>query len=338
MEEVKPTVRGRLIVNSPEDRAWLLLLMRNFKDAVEYAHSLMREDIPDKEIVKLLTSRILNNAHYSYSALQRAKLYREQPYLKLRKPQLYSIGRACEKGNRNIRFLSMDTVLIKMPHANGRHEWVECKVRFGKKHIPVVKELINADFPFPSGIVLNNGRFYLYVTIPLEIYMKHDSHPKVSVNSKYIAGFDLNSDRINMVIIDRDGEVIDVKNMHFPEITQHGYPQNKARDTILKSLNKLMDYAVHHNVKYFVFEKLSNIKGRRTSSRNANRKISRFPYRVLLTHARTMVRKRNGVFIQVSPAYTSVDAVPLSKKLGLDIHTASAYLLALRYLKSTNVY
>ena len=38
-KKMKPTVKGRLIVSSPEDRAWLLLLMRNFKDAVEYAHS-----------------------------------------------------------------------------------------------------------------------------------------------------------------------------------------------------------------------------------------------------------------------------------------------------------
>jgi len=92
VEEVKPTIKGRLILNSSEDRAWLLLLMRNFRDAVEYSHSLLRDGLNDAEIVKLLTSRILNNANYSYSALQRAKLYQDQPYLKLKKPQLFSVA------------------------------------------------------------------------------------------------------------------------------------------------------------------------------------------------------------------------------------------------------
>ena len=143
-----------------------------------------------------------------------------------------------------------------------------------------------------------------------------------------------------MVIINEHGEIIDIKNKHFPEITSHGYPRDKARDIILKSLSELINYAVYHDVKYFVFEKLDNIK-RRTSNRNANRKITRFPYKTLLTHAKTMVKKRGGLSAIISPAYTSIDAIPLARRLGLDIHTTSAYLLALRYLNirmSTNAY
>jgi len=115
VEEVKPTIKGRLILSSSEDKAWLFLLMRNFRDAVEYAHSLLRDGVKDTEIVKLLTSRILNNAHYSHSALQRAKLYQLQPYLKLKTPQLFSVGKGNERGNRNIRFESSDVVKIKIP-------------------------------------------------------------------------------------------------------------------------------------------------------------------------------------------------------------------------------
>ncbi|PUA32281.1 MAG: hypothetical protein B7O98_06355 [Zestosphaera tikiterensis] len=96
-KEIKPTIKGRLIVSSPEDRGLLLYVMRNFKDAVEYAHSLMRKGVKENEIVKLLTSRILNNKWYSYSAYKRARLYREQPYLKLKKPQLFSVGSKDEK-------------------------------------------------------------------------------------------------------------------------------------------------------------------------------------------------------------------------------------------------
>jgi len=325
------TIKGRLEFPDIVAKAKIFYTMRLFREAVERTFILFKKGLKDREAVKRVT-RYMNNAHYSYSALQRAKMYANQNRLRLRKPQLYSIGKACEKGNRNIRLVSKDTVLIKMPHADGRHEWVECKVKFGKKHLPIIEELINAEFPYSVAVTLNNSKFYLHVAVPLEIVAKYDHHPKVSERSGYIAGFDLNSDRINMVIINEHGEMVDIKNKHFPEITQHGYSTNKTRDAVLKALSELIDYAAHHNVRYFTFEKLGNIKRKKTRNKNANRKISRFPYRTLLTHAKIMVKKRNGVFATVSPAYTSIDAIPLSRKLGLDIHTTSAYLLALRYL------
>lgn len=34
-KEVRPTIKGKLLFDSPEDKAFLLYVMRNFKDAVE---------------------------------------------------------------------------------------------------------------------------------------------------------------------------------------------------------------------------------------------------------------------------------------------------------------
>ncbi len=39
----------------------------------------------------------------------------------MKKPQLYSIGKGHEKGDRNVRVVDVDRVLIKIPRANGRH-------------------------------------------------------------------------------------------------------------------------------------------------------------------------------------------------------------------------
>ena len=326
------TVKGKLVIQDVVTKARILYTMRLFRDAVEKCFVLLKKNLPENEIVKKVT-RLMNNAHYSYSALQRAKIYRNQPKLKLKKPQLYSVGKVCEKGNRNIRLLTTDVVQVKIPSASGRHKWVECKVVFGEKYTPIIQELLNGNYSYSADIVGKNGKLYLHVAVPIELYAKHDTtHQKITEKHRYIAGFDLNSDRINMVIINESGEALDIKNKHFPEVTQHGYPKNKAEDIILKSLSWLVDYAVYHSVKYFVFEKLNNIKHRKTRSRNANRKISRFSYRELLTHAEIMVKKRGGRFITINPAYASIDALPLSKRLGLDIHTASAYLLAIRYL------
>jgi len=57
-----------------------------------------------------------------------------------------------------------------------------------------------------------------------------------------------------------------------------------------------------------------------------------------LTRAETMVKGGGEVFVATSLAYASLDAIPLSKELGLDVDTTSAYLLVIRYLRSTNAH
>jgi len=338
MEEVKPTIKGRLIVDSPVDRAWLLLLMRNFKDSVEYAHTLMRKKVSYNEIIKLLTSRILNNAHYSYSALQRAKMYLNQPYLKLKKPQLFSVGKGNEKGNRNIRFESTDKVKIKIPSATGKHKWIIARVKFGRKYIPIIRELINSEIPYGAGVYLKEKKVELHVNVPLELYVKHLSKDSKNIKPiEHIASFDFNSDRINMVIVNKKGEILDVRNEHFPEVTSHGFSKEKARDLRLKALSKLVDYAYHHGVVHYVVEELSRPK-KKSKSKKANRKVSKFALREYINHLKTLIPRYRGKLHFINPAYTSVDAIPLARKLGLDIHTTSAYLLAIRFLKPMNAY
>jgi len=46
-----------------------------------------------------------------------------------------------------------------------------------------------------------------------------------------------------------------------------------------------------------------------------------------------LVRKVNGVLIKLNPAYTSIDAVGVALSRGINIHSASAYLIALRGIK-----
>jgi len=46
-----------------------------------------------------------------------------------------------------------------------------------------------------------------------------------------------------------------------------------------------------------------------------------------------IVPKVDGKLIKVNPAYSSISAKIIVKDLGLDIHTTSAYLIAIRGLK-----
>lgn len=130
-------------------------------------------------------------------------------------------------------------------------------------------------------IVLRNGKVYLHLGVSFQIYKEYFG--KKDNNGKHFASFNLNSGRINMVILNQDGKIIDVKNEHFHEIVSHGFPKNKAKNIRLKSLVKLLDYAYYHNVGIVLFEDLEGIKRRKfIKSRRGNRKISKLAKKELL--------------------------------------------------------
>jgi len=190
------------------------------------------------------------------------------------------------------------------------------------------------ELSYSARIVFRNDRIYLHLSVPIELYLKYFS--KGSARGKLIAGFDLNSDRINMIIADNQGIIRGVKTEWFPEVTSHGYPGNKADALRLRALAKLLDYAFHHGVGTVLFEDLERIKKRRyTKSRKANRKISRFAKRKLLDHAIVMSMKHGFKVYLANPAYTTKIGEKIGRELGLDRHTASAYALILKYLGIT---
>lgn len=188
---------------------------------------------------------------------------------------------------------------------------------------------------YGTRIVFRDGRIYLHLSVPLELYLKH--FKREEARGDLVAGFDLNGDRINMVIIDRFGRIRDIKTEWFPEVTSHGYPRSKARSRRLETLAKLLRYAYHHNVGVAVFENLFIVKKRRfTKSSTANRKIARFAKRELLQHAIVMAMKYGFKIHLADPRGTthSREHDETMRRHGLDRHTASAYLIALRGIES----
>jgi len=204
-----------------------------------------------------------------------------------------SRGFSANKGNRNIRLESTDMVYVNIL----KERWIRFKVSFGEKYVPLVKELVelakSRKNSYSAKVVFRNGRIYLHLSVPIELYLKY--FRRGEAKGDLIAGFDLNSNRINMVIVDRCGVIRDVRIEWFPEVTSPGYPRNKAKVARLQALAKLLNYAYHHGVGVTVFEDLDKVKQRAFTS---------------------------------SPTANSY----LSRELGLDKHTASAYMLTARYL------
>ncbi len=334
--EERATIVGRIILDEIP-LAKLINLMRLFRDAVEYAHILLfREKLSEAEIKRKLT-KMLSNAWYAYSAIKIAKLYKEQPKIKLRKPLLYSVGATIEKGNRNIRIIATDKILIKIPHADGKHEWIEAKVKFGRKYFTIIKELVSGNYSYGAGVTIKlrsgnedwrktfRNMMFLYLNIPLELYLKYfEKKVKVRPNNKLFAGFDFNVDRINMAIVDRYGRLRDTKNVHFAETVN--YDKDKSKTVRQRALSELVAYAVAHGVKYFVIENLSK-------PRKIKGNLRKWTIREYTHQMHMLVKKVNGTLIKVNPAYTSVDAIGIAMTKGLDKHTASAYLIAIRGIK-----
>ena len=334
------TITGKLAPTSSEDFMKLVKLAHDFRKAVLYATRMITDNMNTNAILKELRS-MLNKA-YGDSAYKTAKTLVEgcrhngcnPRHIRVKKLFIVSEGEASRFGNRNIRFESTSMVKVKYPHDGS---WLTFKTCFGEKHLPVIKELIELarqkKASYGARIVFRSGRVYLHLSIPIELYLKHNI--KGRTNGGLVAGFDLNSDRINMVIVDRYGRIRDIKTEWFPEVTSHGYPRSKAKTRRLEALAKLLRYAFHHGVGTLVFENLLVIKNRRyTRSRKANRKITRFAKKELLQHGIVMAVKYGFKVLLVNPKGTthSKEHDEAMRKYGLDKHTASAYLIALKGL------
>ena len=291
------TVTGRLAPISSEDYMKLVRLAYDFRKAVVYATRMIVKGMKVNDVLRKLRG-MLNKA-YGDSAYKLAKTLVEgcrfngsdPRHIRVRRLFIISEGEALRLGNRNVRLESTSTVKVKYPYDGS---WLVFRVQFGEEYLPLIRELIELAkarrASYGARVVFRDGRIYLHLSIPVDLYLKH--FRKGDAKGELIAGFDLNSDRINMVIVDRYGRVRDIKTAWFPEVTSHGYPRNKARARRLEALAKLLNYAYYHGVGVVVFENLFTIKRRRyTENPTANRKITRFPKRMLLQHGIVMAMK-----------------------------------------------
>ena len=213
--------------------------------------------------------------------------------------------------------------------------WIWLRAEFGEEYLPLLEELVELArqkrASYKAKIVFRNGKIYVHISIPIQLYLKH--FKRGDARGELVAGFDLNSDRINLAIVDKYGRLVDAKTERFSEVTSHGFPREKAKALRLRALAKLLRYCYAHGVGTVVFENLYDIKKRRfTKSRTANRKMSKFAKRELLRHAIVMSLKYGFRVLLVDPkgSTSSGNHDEIMKRCGLDGHSASAYLIALR--------
>ena len=121
------------------------------------------------------------------------------------------------------------------------------------------------------------------VTIPMDVYHERMARHKRN-GGKLFGGVDVNTDRINLAIIDEDSELIDNKTFWFSEVTARGFPKHRAWSIIGMRVHEMLNYAYHHGVKTLFLEnpdvlgrlRLMWVRGGDRRHENYNHKVSIF--------------------------------------------------------------
>ena len=220
-------------------------------------------------------------------------------------------------------------------------KWVHGKAYLGKKYLPSLSELEELSRRKEEGYgVIVSFKDYpmIHLQIPLWLYLKHFSSPK-PVGYGLVAGFDLNSDRLNVVVVNEEGKVIAIKTFWYSDVTRPGFPKGKAMALRLNALSESLIFLSRVGVDYVIFEDLFLVKKRKfTGSKSGNRKITRFAKRQMLTHGVIKALRLGFNVVLVNPKGTtnSEDHDRIMREKGFDRHTTSAYLIALKGLGMLN--
>ena len=187
-----------------------------------------------------------------------------------------------------------------------------------------------------KGVVWISGEVQL--TIPLTFYYRHMARYRANKGSLY-GGVDVNVDRVNLAIIDNSGELRDTYTFWFREVVARGYPRRSARSVIGMRVHEMLEYAYHHGVKVLFLEnpavlgRLRLLWARSTERRseNYNWKVSTFRSSIIeMIALKAPLYGIEVAYVNPKGTSNSREHSEAMKKLRLDRHATSAYLIALR--------
>ncbi len=191
---------------------------------------------------------------------------------------------------------------------------------------------------------VRDGNLYvkeeLQVAVPLNSYYKHMVRFKKNLGRLY-GGVDVNTDRINLAIVDEKGGLRDTYTFWFEEASRKGCPRRKARSIIGMKVHEMLKYAYHHGVKTLFLEnpnvlgrlRLFWIKNSKRLYRNYNWKVLMFRSSVIeMIALKAPPYAIKTEYVNPKGTTNSKEHDEIMRKCRLDRHTASAYLIALKGL------
>ena len=256
-----------------------------------------------------------------------------------------------KKGNLNIRLLTLERAEVLVLNSNSESKRIIVELRTPKSYVKLLKTIMEKawrnEIGYPARIVIKESNFYpgdvhlycnLQVMVPYSVYvevMKKHSKPL----SNLVGGVDINVDRLNLTIVDRYGRLRDVKTFWFREVTARGYEKKPAWTKIHQAIHDMLSYAYHHGVSLLALESPEIIGYLRyywvrngdRGSRNYNYKVSIFRNRVIeAVSYKASLYAVDVAYVDPKGTTSSKEHDEVMKRYGLDRHSASAYLIALR--------
>ena len=180
----------------------------------------------------------------------------------------------------------------------------------------------------------------IHITVPLDIYYEHMAKHRRN-SGRLFGGVDVNTDRINLAIVDESGDLRDYKTFWFSETTARGFPKHKAWSIIGMRIHELLNYAYNHGVKTLFLEN-PEVLGRLRLMWvwNGGRNHENYNYKVMIFRS-TIIEKiaLKAPLYSIRVNYVNPRGTTNSKeheeamrRYRLDRHTTSAYLIALKGL------
>ena len=251
---------------------------------------------------------------------------------------------------RNITLKSVDEAWVTVFDHNRESQRIKLRITASKTYRRLLEAILAERQPYNPRIVLKSwnvrsGRLYvrgkLQITAPLDFYYKHMRRYEKN-NGRLHGGVDVNTDRINLAIVDENGRLRDIKTFWFEEASRKGCPRYKARSIIGMRVHEMLRYAYHHGVKTLFLEdpevlgrlRLMWIRNGKRLHRNYNWKVSVFRSRVIeMIATKAPLYAINVGYVNPKGTTHSKEHDEVMRKYRLDRHTASAYLIALKGLK-----
>jgi len=206
------------------------------------------------------------------------------------------------------------------------------------EHVKHMGRVVVRDYGVRNNQLWVRGE--IQVTVPLDVYYEHMARHKRN-SGRFIGGVDVNTDRINLAIIDSIGRLIDYKTFWFSEASRKGFPKHKAWSIIGMRIHEMLNYAYHHGVKTLFLEnpevlgrlRLMWVRSGDRKHENYNHKVSIFRSSIIERIAmKAPLYSIETKYVNPRGTTNSKEHDELMRKHGLDRHTASAYLTALKGL------
>ncbi|MGC9113308.1 MAG: hypothetical protein ACP5H1_07820, partial [Acidilobus sp.] len=201
------TINGRVAF---EDVGRVSLIAYYYSKAVKAGVNLALRGVSPNDAVKELYN-IIPYSIYAETAYKQALALVENKGSKveIKRRWVACRGNKSDEGNRCVKFHVLEDhveVRVKDPWSK---EWVVGEAYFGEEYLPLLRELedLSQRREEGYGAAVSFKRYpMIHLQVPLWLYLKHLSSPKPG-GYGLVAGLDLNSDRLNVVAINKDGEI-----------------------------------------------------------------------------------------------------------------------------------